>query len=183
MMTKTLALQTEYPPQPDLVDRCISGERLAQKQLYDQYKAAMFTIALRILNDYDMACDALQDAFLEVFRDLKTFKRQSTIGAWIKTIVIRQAVKKNKFEYRYLPFDANEHDTLVEQLQQIASADIDKAINQLPDGYRSVFTLVTVEGYSHKETAAILGISEVTSRSQLHHAKKQLQTLLIELKP
>ncbi len=183
MMTKTLALQREYPPEPDLVDRCINGERLAQKQLYDQYKAAMFTIALRILNDYDMACDTLQDAFLEVFKDLKNFKRQSTLGAWIKTIVIRQAIKKNKFEYRYLPFDPDEHDTLVEQLQNINSIEIDNAINQLPDGYRSVFTLVTVEGYSHKETATLLGITEVTSRSQLHHAKKQLQTLLKELKP
>lgn len=182
-MTKSIALPNEYPAQHDLVDRCISGERLAQKQLYNQYKTAMFTVALRILNNYDMACDVLQDAFVEVFKDLHQFKKQSTLGAWIKTIVIRQAVRKNKFEYRYLPFDANEHDTLVEQLQTIASADIDRAINQLPDGYRSVFTLVTVEGYSHKETANILGISEATSRSQLHHAKKQLQTLLIELKP
>lgn len=183
MMTKTLTLSSDYIQQPDLVDRCINGERLAQKQLYDQYKAAMFTIALRILNDYDMACDALQDAFIEVFKDLKTFKRQSTLGAWIKTIVIRQAVKKSKFEFRYQPFDPEEHDSLVEQLQHINSADIDKAINQLPDGYRSVFTLVTVEGYSHKEAATILGITEVTSRSQLHHAKKQLQILLKELKP
>lgn len=183
MMTKTLALQTEFFSQPNLVDRCINGERAAQKELYDKYKDAMFTIALRILNDYDMACDALQDAFIEVFKDLKTFKRQSTLGAWIKTIVVRQAIKKNKFEYRYMPFDPEEHDTLVEELQKINSTDIDKAINSLPDGYRSVFTLVTVEGYSHKETATLLGISEVTSRSQLHHAKKQLQTLLKEFRP
>lgn len=183
MMTKTLTLDTAYQPEPDLVERCIGGERLAQKQLYEQYKTAMFTIALRILNDYDLASDALQDAFLEVFKDLKNFKRQSTVGAWIKTIVIRQAIKKNKFEYRYLPFDADEHDTLVHQLQNCNAAAIDKAINKLPNGYRSVFTLVEIEGYNHKETAAMLGISENTSRSQLHHAKKQLQTLLKELKP
>lgn len=183
MMTKTLALETGHIHQPDLVERCIGGERLAQKQLYDQYKTAMFTAALRILNDYDQACDVLQDAFIEVFRDLKNFRRQSTVGAWIKTIVIRHAIKKNKFEYRYQPFDINAHDTLVEQLQKINSAEIDRAISALPNGYRSVFTLVEVEGYSHKEVAAMLGIAENTSRSQLHHAKKQLQTLLKELKP
>ena len=183
MITKTLAIDTGHIHQPDLVERCISGERLAQKQLYDQYKTAMFTVALRILNDYDMACDVLQDAFIEVFRDLKGFKREGTVGSWIKTIVIRQALRKNKFEFRYQPFDANEHDTLVEQLQKINSGVIDKAISSLPGGYRSVFTLVEVEGYSHKEAAAMLGISENTSRSQLHHAKKQLQVLLKELKP
>ena len=182
-MTKMLAQisETETSP-PDVIDRCINGERAAQKQLYDQYKRAMFTVALRILNDYDKACDTLQDAFLEVFKDLKNFKRSSTLGAWIKTIVVRQAVKQNRFEFRYQPFDVNEHDTLVEQLPNLSSEEIHKAISKLPDGYRSVFTLIAVEGYSHKETAAMLGIAENTSRSQLHHAKKQLQTLLKEFK-
>jgi RNA polymerase sigma factor (sigma-70 family) len=183
MMTKAIVLTSHEIEPADMVDRCINGERLAQKQLYDQYKTAMFTVAYRILNDFDQASDVLQDAFLEVFRDLRSYQRKSTLGAWIKTIVIRQAVKKNKFEIRYQPFDINEHDGLTEQLHHIASAEIHRALMALPDGYRTAFTLVEVEGYSHREVAGILGISENTSRSQLHHAKKQLQTLLKELKP
>lgn len=182
-MTKIVALTTDPISTPDLIDRCIQGERAAQKQLYDQYKSAMFSIALRMLNHYDLACDVLQDAFIDVFRNLHTFKRDSTPGAWIKTIVIRHALKRSKFEYRYLPFDADAHDGISESLQKTTAEEIDKAIMCLPDGYRSVFTLVEVEGYSHKETAALLGINENTSRSQLHHAKKQLQKLLKELKP
>lgn len=182
-MTKSLTLPTQTLPPETLAARCIRGERAAQQQLYEQYKTAMFTIALRIASDHDQACDILQDAFLEVFRDLKHFKQESTIGAWIKTIVIRRALRKNKTEYRYQPFDEKEHDSLVEQLQKINAGIIDKAINALPAGYRNVFTLVEIEGYSHKETAVLLGIAENTSRSQLHHAKKQLQTLLKELKP
>ena len=79
-----------------LLNECLKRERHAQQELYDRYKDAMFTIALRITNDQDDACDSLQDAFIQVFRDLEQFNRQSTLGAWIKTIVIRTAVKKMK---------------------------------------------------------------------------------------
>ncbi len=176
-------MQVEPIPVNTLVNRCICGERAAQKELYDKYKTAMFTIARRILGDDDQACDVLQDAFVDVFRHLHKFRGESTVGAWIKTIVIRHALKKNKSEFRFIPFEQDEHDGSTEQYQKILSAEIDKAIAALPAGYRSVFTLVEVEGYSHKETAIMLGISENTSRSQLYHAKKQLQQLLKELKP
>ena len=176
-------MQVEPIPANSLVNRCINGERAAQKELYDAYKTAMFTIARRMLNDYDQACDVLQDAFVDVFRNMQKFRGESTLGAWIKTIVIRHALKKQHFEFRFIPFEPEEHDTYTEQYQRIVSSEIDKAIGALPPGYRSVFTLVEVEGYNHKEVAAMLNISENTSRSQLHHAKKQLQQLLKELKP
>ncbi|MBC7425995.1 MAG: hypothetical protein H7321_05620 [Bacteroidia bacterium] len=105
MMTHTMALRTEFSDPPDLIARCISGERSAQKEMYDLYKRAMYTVALRITNNEALACDALQEAFLEVFRDLKKFKSESTAGVWIKTIVIRKAVKKTKFECRYEAFE------------------------------------------------------------------------------
>src|SRR5689334_2607718 len=128
MMTETIALTTGNIPCPDIVDRCISGERPAQKQLYDQYKTAMFSVAFRILNDFDQASDVLQDAFLEVFLDLRSFQRKSTLGAWIKTIVIRHAVRKSRFEFRYQPFDINEHDGITEQLQHTDAQEINRAL-------------------------------------------------------
>ena len=86
-------------PEFDLVDRCLKGESKAQRELYDKYKDAMFTLCYRISGDYDMAADILQEGFVKVFRGLKSFRRESTLGAWIKTIVIRtayNAVKKQK---------------------------------------------------------------------------------------
>lgn len=182
MITDTATLQIDFHSPADIIQRCIDGERAAQKQLYDNYRSAMFTTAVRITNDTEIAADVLQDGFLEVFRNLKSFKRESTIGAWIKTIIVREALRKTKFECRYQSFDVNEHDGMVEQLQSFTAMDIADAITKLPDGYRSVFTLVEIEGYSHRETAELLGISENTSRSQLHHSKKQLQVLLNHLR-
>ena len=80
----------------ELVEGCVGNHRKAQKQLYYKYCNAMFTVAYRILKNEDDANDALQDAFIQIFKDIKSFRGEATIGAWIKTIVIRSALKKFK---------------------------------------------------------------------------------------
>jgi RNA polymerase sigma factor (sigma-70 family) len=162
----------------DLVAWCRKGDRAAQKRLFDQYKKAMFTKAYRIVNDADHAHDVLQEAFLEVFRDIGQFRGNSSLGAWIKTIVIRKALHKQKIELRYETIDELQHDEPVEWPDTLTGEQLHKAIQALPDGYRAVFTLVEVEGYAHKEVSAMLHISEGTSKSQLYHAKKLLQRML-----
>jgi RNA polymerase sigma-70 factor (ECF subfamily) len=161
-----------------LIVRCRKGDRAAQKQLFDTYKKAMFTKAYRIVNDPDHAHDVLQEAFLEVFKDIGQFRGSSTIGAWIKTIVIRKALYKQKIELRYESISEAAHDEPVEWEDTLTGEQLHKAIQALPDGYRAVFTLIEIEGYSHQEVSTLLAISEGTSKSQLYHAKKLLQKML-----
>ncbi|MFT5723483.1 MAG: RNA polymerase sigma factor (sigma-70 family) [Bacteroidia bacterium] len=159
-----------------LLQRCLDGERVAQKELYHTYCKAMYTLAYRITNDPDQANDVLQEAFIDVFRNLKSYKASGTLGSWIKTIVVRKATKQHMFDQRFETFEAK-HDVGVDY-HQFTSTVLEKEIFRLPEGYRTVFTLVEIEGYKHAEIAKMLNISESTSRTQLYHAKKTLQKRL-----
>ena len=161
-----------------LINKCINRERLAQKELYDKYKDAMYTVALRITNNSDDACDTLQDAFIQVFRDMTQFKKQSTIGAWIKTIVIRTALKSVKMLNVTESLEVVKSNDVIEWPDALNGEYLSKAIDELPKGYKITFLLNEVEGYTHKEIAEMLNISEGTSKSQLFHAKKMLQKKL-----
>ncbi|MCD4725557.1 MAG: RNA polymerase sigma factor [Bacteroidales bacterium] len=138
----------------------------------------MFTIAFRIINDYDIANDALQEAFIQVFTDIKQFRGESTLGAWIKTILVRTAIKKFKKEDVFTQLDLQQNGEIITWQEEMKSDDLEKAILSLADGCRTIFLLIEVEGYTHKEVAEMLNVSEGTSKSQLHYAKKQLQILL-----
>jgi len=160
-------------PEFDLVDRCLKGESKAQRELYDKYKDAMFTLCYRISGDYDMAADIL------VFRGLKSFRRESTLGAWIKTIVIRtayNAVKKQKIFFE--PIENVGEESVIQWGDFLQAEYLEKAILSLPDGYRMVFMMIEVEGYAHKEVAEMLKISVGTSKSQLFYAKRKLREIL-----
>ena len=146
--------------------------------MYDRYCDAMFTIAFRIINDYDIANDALQEAFIQVFTDIKQFRGESTLGAWIKTILVRTAIKKFKKEDVFTQLDLQQNGEIITWQEEMKSNDLEKAILSLADGCRTIFLLIEVEGYTHKEVAEMLNVSEGTSKSQLHYAKKQLQILL-----
>jgi RNA polymerase sigma factor (sigma-70 family) len=166
-----------------LLTACLAQDRQAQYRLYQRYKTAMFSCALRILgHDHDLAQDALQDAFVDVFRQLASFRQQSTLGAWIKTIVVRRALATLRREQRMEVYDQERHpEPLVAWHDNLTGEALEKAISELPAGYRSVFCLIEVEGYLHREVAEMLGISEGTSKSQLFHAKKLLQVKLHHL--
>ena len=160
-----------------LIEQCLAQDRLAQKELYDRYKTAMYTLAYRICNDFGLADEVLQDAFLQVFRYLHTFRQESTLGAWIKTIVIRTAYKKIKRSVRFESLDATIYQP-IDWSYEINTEYLEKAIQSLSAGYRSVFTLIEIEGYTHQETGELLGISAGTSKSQLYHAKRKLRAIL-----
>ncbi len=167
----------------ELVERCRQGNqplvrRTAQRLLFERYKRAMFSTAYRITNDYDNANDALQDAFVDVFRSLDQFAFRSTLGAWIKTIVVRQAIRKQRLESRFETLDETIHDQPAPLPHTLTGAELDAVIRTLPDGARTVFLLAEVEGYSHKEIGEMLGISEGTSKSQVSYAKKLIRNRL-----
>lgn len=149
-----------------------------QKQVYERYCDAMYTTAFRILNDADMANDALQEAFIQVFTDIKQFRGDSTLGAWIKTIVIRTSLRRLRKEDTFSRIDYEQNGDTVSWPEEMTGEDLERAILSLADGCRTIFLLVEVEGYKHREVAELLKISEGTSKSQLFYAKKQLQILL-----
>ena len=166
----------------ELIAACLNNDRMAQKELYDRYNRAMYTLAYRITSDFNLADDALQEGFIKVFRNLHRFRQESTLGAWIKVIVVRTALSKIKREPQTESFQAHHAKDMVDWGHHLDVEYLEKAIQQLPEGYRSVFVLIEVEGYAHKEVAEMLQISVGTSKSQLFHAKKTLRRILGNLK-
>lgn len=163
----------------ELVQSCLKNDRLAQKQLYDKYKKAMYSLSYRITGNFESANDVLQDAFVKVFRGLPSFRAESTLGAWIKTIVVRTAysyLRKEKIFHEDI--DNLSNPPKVDWGHHLDTEYLETAILSLPEGYRMVFVLVEIEGYTHKEVALMLGISEGTSKSQLFYSKKKLRDIL-----
>ena len=170
------------PYEIELVDGCLKGDRVSQRALYDRYKDAMYTILFRMVDTEEEAADCLQDAFIEVFKSLKNFQAKSSLGAWIKTIVVRNGIHKQRHRIIFDELTSKHEDQQLEPWDEnLNGTYLEKGIMSLSPGYRSVFLLVEVEGYTHKETAAMLSISEGTSKSQLARAKKILQGKLKEL--
>lgn len=161
----------------ELIELCLNQDRKAQCELFMRYKDAMFTVLYRLTSNREDAEDALQEGFVKVFTKLYTWKGNSSIGSWMKTIFIRTAIEKLRNRFLWVDIeDVTEESTSLDE--NLTGEILEKAIGRLEDGYRSVFLLVEVEGYKHKEVATMLGISEGTSKSQLSRAKKKLQGLL-----
>jgi RNA polymerase sigma-70 factor (ECF subfamily) len=171
-----------------LIQGCLRGDRYWQKVLFEKYKDAMYTVAFRILRNEALAADALQDGFIEVFKSIEGYRFESSLGTWIKTIIIRSSLRIQKKESRYAadtPPGQESSDAFSDATgwdENLTGEQLDRAISMLNPGYRSVFILIEVEGYSHKETATMLNISEGTSKSQLSRAKVILQQYLQEFK-
>ena len=177
-------------PHLDIVARCIEGDRSAQYELYQLYAKAMLNTAYRIVNDRDDAEDILQDAFISAFRNLASYQGTATIGAWLKRIVVNKSInflKKKRPEglsIEELPPGQAEHNSYAASgpdEPDWSITQIREAVQQLPEGFRTVFSLYLLEGYDHSEIAGILSISESTSKSQLNRAKKKVRELLNEL--
>lgn len=176
----------------DIVEACKRGDRKAQFELYRLYSKAMYNISLRMLGSVENAEDVLQNSFIDVFSKLDSFRFESSIGAWIKRIVINNCInylKKRRLEFSELTentafvSEGDATDLSGVSLSAISNGNLDvgkiqKAIQQLPDGYRVVFTLYAMEGYDHEEIGSILGVTEATSKSQYSRAKAKLRDIL-----
>lgn len=158
----------------ELIDRVISQERKAQFEFFELTKRMVYSLAYRMLNDKDLAHDVLQDTYVEVFQQIRHLKHKEALISWIKTITARKAIKTSKKLFEFDQLDQDQEDNQFDSW--FDSELLDQAIRALPPGARAVFMLTAVEGYSHKESAKLLGISESTSKSQLNYAKKLLKT-------
>jgi len=172
-----------------LIASCRKGNRLAQHRLYHRYCDAMYNVAHRMLGNTAEAEDALQEAFIDVFSKLDTFREESSIGAWIKRIVINHCLnvfKKRKLHIEELNekySDVPEEEVADDEYVTYEVTRVKDAIMKLPDGYRQVLTLYLIEGYDHAEIADIMGIQETGSKSQFSRAKARLREMLKDSAP
>ena len=162
-----------------LIYKSSKGDRRAQKQFFDLYADHLFAVAKRYAVSYELAEEALFQAFLKIFEKLAEvdFINEVAFKAWLKRIVINQCLMDRRKElntmYKLETIDEEKHDTVFyEETNHEALIEL---VNKLPDGYRTVFLMHVVDGYAHKEIAETLDISEGTSRSQFFKARKLLQ--------
>lgn len=161
----------------ELLERSMAGDSTAQFRLYELYVDAMYNVVLRLVGHREEAEDVLQDTFVDAFKNLHSFKYKSSFGAWIKRIAINKSINHIKVKRIQLaPLEDHAY-YLTEEKEEPKSYNIEKvknAISKLPNGFKQIFSLYLFEGYTHKEIAEILDISEATSKSQYHRAKKKL---------
>ena len=170
----------------ELIDSCIRGDRAAQKALYDRLAPRMFPVCIRYIGDRDAAEDILQDGFVTLFTHLKSYKGEGSFEGWARRIFVTTALmslrKKDALKMSEdLEAARNLRAETVSQTQNIGYKELIKLILTLPPGFRAVFNMYAIEGYSHKEIGEMLGISETTSRTQLSRARIWLQNKIKEV--
>jgi RNA polymerase sigma factor (sigma-70 family) len=165
-----------------LVKACKQGDRKAQFEIYKLYAKAMYNVTLRIVNDDAEAEDVLQDAFLDAFTRIESFREETTFGLWLKQIVINKSItqlRKRKVEFVSLDHvEIADSCDFEDDERELKVKEIKEAMAKLPDGYRVVISLYLFEGYDHEEISHILKISENTSRTQFMRAKIKLKGIL-----
>jgi len=163
----------------------MKGNVPAQYQLYSLYSKAMYNICYRMTNQQQEAEDMLQESFSYAFSKLGSFRFESSFGAWLKRIVVNTCInhiKKRKVDLVYTEHNNDpipDNDLVDYEEIRFKTESVMKAMEQLPEGYRVVFSLYLLEGYDHKEISEILGISESTSKSQFLRAKLKIKEILI----
>lgn len=177
-----------HQEEKELIDLAIDNNRQAQRQIYDRYSPKMLGVCRNYIGDIHHAEDILLTGFMKVFTHLKKFEHKGSFEGWIKRIMIHECidylrVKKNSFNHKNIEDVVYaEAEDNYEIVGDFSVDDIQFLIDNLPDGYKMVFNLFVIEGYKHNEIAKLLHISEGTSKSQLSHAKKMLQSQITMLK-
>jgi RNA polymerase sigma-70 factor (ECF subfamily) len=170
-----------------LIKECIKKDIRAQKQLYEKYAPLMMSICLRYVRDRDIAQNLLQDGFIKLFDKIHTYSGTGSFVGWMRKVFVNTSLEylrhNDVFKYSTDVDAAFDVETEEESpLDKISADELMKCIAELPSGFRTVFNMFAVEGYSHAEIAERLGIHEGTSRSQYARARTLLQQKIIKLK-
>lgn len=178
---------TEPDPvsESQLIARAIEGDPAAQRELYDTHVDRVYRLAFRVAGEDELARDFTQEAFIRAFDRLPTFRREASFGTWLYTIAMSVALNGirsiRRLRTREVPLDVAE--TLGDR-KRIADPDLKdrlhKAIEDLPPGYRAVFLMHDLEGYTHEEIGEVLGIQSGTSKAQLFRARARLREVLAD---
>ena len=164
----------------DLIKGCIEGNRQMQEELYKRFSGKMYAVCLRYANNADDAQDLLQEGFIKVYRNLHRFRAEGSFEGWIRRVFVNSSIEHFRKKALQLSKVSDKEENTIEDtdssaLDQMAEKDIVRLIQELSPGYRTVFNLYVVEGYSHREIGEMLGISEGTSMSHLARARSILQ--------
>jgi RNA polymerase sigma-70 factor (ECF subfamily) len=171
----------------DLINRCLKNEVKAQEDFYRRFAPKMYGVCLRFAKNQMEADDILQEGFIKVFINLKTYRGEGSLEGWVRRTIVNTAINLYKKNAKYLRDIEIEKAEVVQNvdesaLEKISVQELLKLITDLPTGYRMVFNLNVIEGYTHKEISQLLNISENTSKSQLSRARQTLQKKIMELK-
>jgi len=178
------------PLEPNIIEGCVQEKRKAQYMLYQHFASPMLSLCMRYCRNRMEAEDVLQEGFIKIFQKISTFRQSGSLEGWVRRIMINQAI--NHLKAKKMLFLDTDPQALgnwipdegpTEQGEQRYKLEVlMEAIQTLPPGYKVVFNLYVFEGYSHKEIAEELEISENTSKSQLSRARNYLRKILAELK-
>lgn len=167
-----------------IIKKCINGDRAAQRALYDIHRTRWYMISMRYGKNVTEAEDIMQEGMIRIYRDLHQYNGQrAAFTTWSSRVIVNAALRylqQNRWQSTFSDIEETQHIHAAEETiyAHIATKELTQMVQTLPIGYRIVFNMYCIEGYSHKEIATELGISDGTSKSQLSKAKKALRTLL-----
>jgi len=168
----------------EILDGCKQGNRIAQKQLFDLFSQKFFVLCLRYSANEDEAKDLLQEGFIKIFQNLGSYKEKGSFEGWMRKIMVNNAlenIRRNSgFNFSSEPQDNAIDVAVMPDFSKLETKTILSKIQQLAPGFRAILNLYIIEGYQHHEIAAMMGISEGTSKSQLSRARKILQDKLLK---
>lgn len=180
----TLGNMLKLASENELIKDCQKGKRKAQKKLYERYAPTMLGLCIRYMKDQYEAEDVLSEAFIKIFANIKQFKFEGSFEGWIRRIMVNECLsqlRKKRRLYAQVDIEELNREPNYEELgDELHAEDLLMLINALPDGYRTIFNLYAIEGYSHKEIAEQLNITVGTSKSQLSRARSLLQKSLLQ---
>lgn len=182
-MVKILQL---FATEGQLVKALQKGDPKAQRHFYDKYAARMLAVCVRYLTDQMEAEDVMIEGFMKVFDRIDQFKGEGSFEGWVRRLVTNEALMRLRSR-RHIEADIEAPEVQLQAAnfeladKTLEADDLMVMVEKLPTGYRTVFNLYAIEGYSHAEIAEQLGITESTSKSQLHRARALLQTMLQEI--
>jgi len=176
---------TKTYSEEELIADCIKGKSKAQKELYDRFAPVLMGLCVRYVKDVAEAEDIMIKGFMKVFQNIGQYEGKGSFEGWLKRIMVNESlmyIRKNKSMYLEVDIEyANREPNYNWASSHLDAEDLQKLIEELPTGYRTIFNLYAIEGYSHKEIGEMLGINENTSKSQLSRARALLQKRILHL--
>lgn len=169
----------------DLIKGCRRGDGAAQRELYELFSSRMYALCYRYVRNAMEAEDIMVTAFMKVFERIDQFKGEGSFEGWIRRIMVNESLthlRKSRNMYLETDLELADREPHYDQHERhLEAEDLLNMIRELPAGYRAVFNMYAIDGYSHKEIAEHLGITESTSKSQLNRARAYLQRMLLQL--
>jgi RNA polymerase sigma-70 factor, ECF subfamily len=173
-----------HQEEKELIQLAVDNNRHAQQKIYSKFSGKMLSVCRQYIKDLHQAEDIMITAFMKVFTSLKNFEHKGSFEGWIRRIMVNECISyiRVQKQVKFIEDENYAEESFNNIESQFSVEDIQFLIDNLPDGYKMVFNLYAIEGYKHQEIAQMLGINEGTSKSQLSHARKMLQTQIAKLK-